>query len=242
MKKAYWYIRFGVVAFVLAGEVFGFFFLNQKIMQSLSHHEEQRVRTSVDQEQIANLPALKELQKRALAEESRFALVYPQSQAVEIIRRIETLAKNENVALTITQKEALPKKQPVKPVPSGGSTTATETKTAQNKVPDVPKISDKLAFENMVHLSLEARGEYKSVRNFLHKLENVPYAIDVLGVDMSVAPEDTEKKDVVNTTNQPGNIDSPFLLDSVSEPTAPVAPTVTPEEVVASIDTLLYIQ
>jgi hypothetical protein len=254
MKKLHWYIRFGGIILVIAGEIFALFYLHQKISQSLSHREEQKVRVAIDQEQIANLPALKTAQERALAEEQRFTLVYPQSETVNVIRQIETLAKNEGVTLTITQKDALPKKQPTKP---GTSTNTEKTNTdtkedtkadaqaTQNKKPKVVTIADKLAFDNAVHVGLEARGEYKAVRNFLHKLETIPYAVDVLGVDIGVTPEDTEAKNTApsTSTNQPGSLGSPFLLGGSGDQAASVTmPTVTLEEVVASIDTLLYIQ
>lgn len=248
MKKLHWYIRFGGIALVIAGEIFALFYLHQKINQSLSHREEQSVRAAIDQEQIANLPVLKMVQERALAEERRFTLVYPQSETVNVIRQIETIAKNEGVTLTITQKDALPKKQPTKPgagtdSQKTGTDMGTDTQTAQNKKPKAVAISDKLAFDNAVHVGLEARGEYKAVRNFLHKLENIPYAVDVLGVDMSVAPEDTTAKKVSSSTSQPGSEGSPFLLGGSGDQAESVTvPTAALEEAVASIDTLLYIQ
>lgn len=243
MKQLHWYIRFGIVGLVIAGEIYILFFLHQKISQSLSHREEQNVRAAIDQEQIANLPVLRAVQERALAEEQRFTLVYPQSQTVNVIRQIESLAKNEGVVLVITQKDALPKKQPAKSTTTDTQATETETKAPQKSKPKVPAITDKLAFENAVHIGLEARGEYKSVRNFLHKLETIPYAIDVLGVDVSVAPEDTTAKKTTTTASQSESTGNPFLLSGGNgQEVSTAAPTAAPEEVVASIDTLLYIQ
>lgn len=235
---------------MIAGEIFAIFFLHQKINQSLSHREEQDIRAAIDREQIANLPMLQAVQERALAEEQRLTLVYPQSQTVNIIRQIEALAKNEGVTLTITQKDALPKKQPTKPgaatdTQKTSADTGVDTQVNQNKKPKIVAITDKLAFDNAVHVGLEARGEYRAVRNFLHKLETIPYAIDVLGIDISIAPEDTTAKKVFPdaNTSQPGSVGSPFLLGGSNDQAASVTtPIATLEEVVASIDTLLYIQ
>jgi hypothetical protein len=225
MKKYSHYFILLLLNILIAVSVFGMYFLYQKVQNALNTQERIKLEQEIQTEQINNLPELAERYQTIAENEQYFTLLYTEDQVVNIIKDIERLAREQQVALVITQKEIPAKKKPAK------------EKDGETKEEEKPKeLGDTLPYEKQIRLELKAEGRYLAIRNFLHKVETSPYALDVLALQANLAPVDEETASVSRPTG-----DSPFLLLGTQPgEEAPAAPTT--DRVIFLIETALYIQ
>lgn len=207
----------------------------KNIQNALNAYERIALEEEIQAEQIKNLPELGLRYQKILENEQYFRFLYSEDRVVEVIKDIERLAKEQNIALTITQKEIPKKKAPEK------KEAPADAKQGEEKKQEAPKpkeLADTLPYEKYIWLELKAEGEYRALRNFLQSLETAPYALDILALQGDVAPVAEEDRLVVS----PSSNENPFLLsgDSVSEVRNDAVKT--PNKVIFIMETALYIQ
>ncbi len=228
MKKYTHYLILLALNLLIAGSIFGIYFLYQKIQNALHTQERIKLEQEIQTQQIKNLPELSARYRNILAHEQYFNLLYTEDRVVEIIKDMERLAKEQQVALTITQKEV-----PLKKAPKKGTSNQDKEGEAAEEAPK--ELADTLPYPKHIRLELKAIGSYVAIRNFLHKLETAPYALDVLSVQGSVAPKDDDAP-VARVQS-----DNPFLLSTPVE--GEEAPPVTQAtDILFLIEVALYIQ
>lgn len=226
MKTYSHLIIFFTLTLLIGASGFGIYFFHQKVQGALDAGERLKLEQEIQEEQIRNLPELSSLYNHITESESYFSLLYPEDRVVEIIKDIERVAKEQGVALTITQKE-IPKK---KATPK----EKTESKEGEEKAPEKPKeLVETLPYEKHIRLELKAEGSYQAVRNFLNVLETAPYALDVLTLTGTLAPPEE------GTTERP-KVGTPFLLEGSAPPEEQKAASTG--KVVFLIETALYTQ
>jgi hypothetical protein len=229
MKKYTHYFVFLILNLLIAVSVFGIYFLYQKIENALNTQERIKLEQEIQAQQIKNLPQLSARYQKILDSEQYFTLLYPEEKVVDIIKDIERLAKEQAVTLTITQKE-VPEQQAPK------AETKTDASQAAQEPATPKELADTLPYEKNIRLELSAKGKYVAIRNFLHKIETAPYALDVLSIQGGIAP----KEDDVAAAPSP-QVSNPFLLSGAqSGPTEPVVSL--PTDAAFLIEVALYIQ
>lgn len=217
------FLFIGIVAAIAATV-----FLAKKIHTALDTQERIKLEREIQKEQIENLPELAKLHAAILEKEQYFTLLYSEDRLVEVIQNIEEIAKGEGITLTITQKEVSQKK----------ASQTEDSKSADKKSEEKPKtLEESLPYEKHVRLELKANGSYVAIRNFLHKLETAPYALDVLSFTATLAPPEEE------ASRQPTRITgTPFLLGSNVPAEEETAAPSGQNKVAAVIETALYIK
>jgi hypothetical protein len=230
MKKYTHIIILIVLTLFIAACIGGVYFLYQKVQSALYTKERIALEQEIQEEQIKNLPQLSSLYYKVTESEQFFSLLYSEDQVVEVIKDIERLAREQQVTLTITQKEVPVKKAAAKEKAEEG-----EEGDAKKKEPEKPKtLVDTLPYEKHIRLELKADGQYLAIRNFLAALETAPYALDVLAINGSLAPK--EEGEPVHQSSG-----SPFLLQgSPIEEGESIVPT--SGKVTFIIETALYTQ
>lgn len=229
MKKYTHYLVFLILNLLIAVSVFALYFLYQKIENALNTQERIKLEQEIQAQQIKNLPQLASRYQKILDNEQYFTLLYSEDKVVDIIKDIERLAKEQSVTLTITQKEI--------PVQKAAKADAKADGGEANKTTEAPRqLVDTLPYEKNIRLELRAKGKYLAIRNFLHKLETAPYALDVLSIEGNIAPKEDENTSVVAPQSA-----SPFLLSGpVTNSEEPEV--LLPTDVVFLIEVALYIQ
>ncbi len=196
--------------FFVAVFIWGIFPLQDLIIEKANTIEADRALQSNQESRIKELPQLKETYNRILQNEGMLDTLVSHDQVVPFIERIESLAHDDGVEITITnQGNRDPKK---KPVTTGGGKPAvaqptddTDAKATDKKKKD-ETILGNLPLENSMSLRFDVRGRYTDALQFLHQIESLPYAIDVVALDIRQweATDKATRGDAFATENQVG--------------------------------------
>lgn len=184
-------------------------------IQELNTAQENRVR------QIKQLPELEQQHAMIIRDEGILDILLTDDRVVKYVEKLEALATKEGVKLLISSQE------------NGAITERKETaptKNTKNQIKEI--IVEDAPFDRFLRLSVTVRGEYQATMSFLYHMELLPYAHDVVGVEMVKSSEDVASS---------RRAASPFAILSspdVSEKTE--APEDEPP-FIATIDTLLYL-
>lgn len=196
------------------------------------------------EKQLERLPEL-EAQHALISEhEDRLGIILTKDRIVEFIQEIEQLALEEDVAVEIESRDNafLESKVTVaekKDAPAKSAATPTEKAEAAaepaKKAPASKEtgIVTELPLKKYLKLTITVTGGYGNVVSFLHRLETLPYALDVIGLNMKQRAEDA---DLISTGSAAFN---PF----VGEATAEVAPKVSKVNVLEAVfETVVYMK
>ncbi len=188
------------------------------------------------EEQMKKLPELESQFVTIEKDEDTLDILLSEEGIVDFIKTLEGLAAETHVTVAIraANSNVIDEKKNLKtPVKKGATTdTSDSTKTAT--------IIDTVPIDRFVHISVTVQGEYKDIVAFLHKMETLPFGLDVLSLSMKV--RNPEEK--VERPDNPGR--NPFLILSgndtgAQEQTEAQAPAAPQGSVEASFDTIVYL-
>lgn len=197
--------------------------------------------------QINKLPELEGQFQVIQADEKSLDILLKEDHIVDFVKTLEDLARETNTEISIASKEgnaiiekkAVIDKSQTKDVTEGDSSApvAVDKKKATG-------ILDTLPFDRYLHLSVSVVGEYADIVNFLHKMETLPFALDIVGMEVHFKDSEAEQSSLPPITSGSGI--NPFLSPPSSEgvPVTEVVPVVVPEKkhaLEAIFDTVVYV-
>ncbi len=141
-----------------------------------------------EQKQISQLPDLRAQYERIVADEGRLDILLTQERMVEFVKTLEGLAADNHVTIAIASND-----EPIKEAKKKSATADEEDETEQKKTTKSDKLVDGLTYPGYVRLSVTLTGSYQDSVNFLSQMENLPTALDVIGVKMHSKPVDEKK-------------------------------------------------
>lgn len=191
--------------------------------------------------QISRIQEFESQFQEIIAGEEALRILLSEDQIVDFVKTLENLASDAGVEIAIEAKEsnAIIEKKPVKPATQsaadGAAAPAAESKKAKLG------LIDQLPYDRYLHINVSLKGEYADIVRFLHKMETLPYALDVLGIDVRLNT-DTEERGSVPESGR-----NPFMLVPSGNDVPAAA---TPDEsaakkqqpIEADIDTAVYIK
>lgn len=196
------------------------------------------------EKQLERLPDL-EAQHALISEhEDRLGIILTKDRIVEFIQETEQLAQEEGVAVeiksrdnafleskvTVTEKKDVPAKSAATPTDKAEAAAEPAKKAPASKETG---IVTELPLKKYLKLTITVTGEYGNVVRFLHRLETLPYALDVIGLNMK---QRTEDADLISTGSAVFN---PF----VGEATAEVLPKISKVNVLEAVfETVVYMK
>lgn len=197
------------------------------------------------EQQISKLPELQSQFENITKNEKTLAILLSEKNVVDFVQTLERLAKETGVQVEIHSKtgDIIEEKKSVKaPVKNTAASDTGDGGTVAVKK-SAPTILDAVPFGRYLHVEVVVNGEYRTLVTFLHKMETLPIALDVIGMNMKV--RDMETSAVL--PDNPGR--NPFLLFSQGTQMGtaqdiPVQETPAekiPGNLVASFDTLVYL-
>ncbi len=180
--------------------------LHQRIRAEGDEIQKILAKTENSERKISRLPEFESQYAIIRESEDRIRLMLSENRVVDFIREIETLAGKTGGEVTIAQGAA--------PAPAPAKAAAPKDKDgADASVPAKPKtIEESLPWEKSLRLKIRFSGAYAEAANFLHKVETMPYRLDVLSVDFRPAPEDERRSDVA------GDLFSASSSETATEP------------------------
>ena len=188
--------------------------------------------------QVDRLPELLGQYEAIVADEDMLDILITEEQVVDFVKTLEALAGMMNVQMSIVSKadgKIVERKKPVA-VPAQEKGAAPGTVPASDSVKQKPAdILDDAPFDRYLHLSVKVEGRYGDIIAFLHKMETLPFGLDVLGVEMSK----TDGQPVVRPSTS-GAGSNPFSIfgsnQNVAQPKVSVR-----GDLEAAFDILVYV-
>lgn len=207
------------VLLLMGGVIYFVIFPLQKKIQ-LESDEIQKVlaKNENTKRRIAELPRLKAEYQKIIDGESSIRLLLSEGRIVDFIREIESLAAENEGSVRITQGTIgdAAQKKTAAPV---DKKAATDTAASQKK-----NLGDALSWEKTMRLSVKFTGAYPDTINFLHKIETLPYRLDILSIAFRPVPKDKDKNsgssDIFTPSSvgdEPGLGEAPLSLQPEAE-------------------------
>ena len=174
--------------FFAAVFAWGIFPLQDLIAEKANTIEADRTPQGNEENRMKELPLLRETYEHILRNEDKLDTLVSHDQIVPFIERIEALARDDDVEIVITnQGKTDPKKKPVAGgAGKSGDVSATEgsgSSSSEKKKKD-ESILGNLPLDTTMQLRFDVRGRYVDALQFLHQIEALPYALDVVALDI----------------------------------------------------------
>lgn len=193
---------------------FGVRFLLSTIQEKMDEIQKLSVTREHREKQSERLPDL-EAQHTLIAEnEDRIGIILTKDRIVEFIQEIERLAQDEGVTVEIESRDNAfleSKVTPVEKKDTPAKSTATTSDKAEVTAEPVKKVPagketgiiTELPLKKYLKLTITVIGEYGDAVQFLHRLETLPYALDVIGLNMKQRSEEDDLVAVESGTLNP---------------------------------------
>lgn len=193
--------------------------------------------------QLDRLPALEEQYNLIMSGEKQLDIILTKEHLVEFIETLERLADEAGVGVafasvdnafleskvTLTEKTA--KKDVAKEleIPEEGVSKKPSSKKETGIIADLP-------LKKFLRLTVTVTGTYPEIVRYLHKLETLPYALDVIGMDIQAQSEkDRGIQPASGTLN-------PFLSTEAQVIDLPVTALVEKTVVDAAFEVVVYLK
>lgn len=184
------------------------------------------------QRQINRLPDLQNQFNLIKENEKALNVLVEEEHIVDFVKTLEGLASETNTQIVIQSQddgEIQDKK-----------TNKTARKPVRGNEDKETSILDALPYDRFLHISVTVNGEYADIIRFLHKMETLPYALDVVGAQMRIKPEEEKNGPQADNRNPFSLVAGGNVLSSQENTDA--APPEKPQgRVTATFDTVVYI-
>lgn len=231
-KAKPWILQCGILLSIGLLGWFGIRPLYQLIATKMDAIQQLDVLREYRSNEIKRLPEL----------EKQFALIDAQAPGMDIIlskealvgfvEQLEELAVAAGVNIEITSRDnafleskvtvikdgaAKEKKDVVSPEDEG---SIPPTPAQKSKTKGAQGLLEKLPLKKYIRLTLTVQGTYANLISYLHKVETMPYALEVIGLVVKEASKETQQAYVEFSAPQvaPGEI-SPAVLEGDTEGT-----------------------
>ena len=198
--KQYGLILTALIIF-MAMALTGWFLVKPLYGQMLGLRDEiqqEHVRQENQQKQIKRLPELKSQYEKVVGEERFFDILLTEDKVVGFIRTLEGLARDTQVEVKIQSNDL--KVEEVVQKKTRARNTEEEDTTANEK--KEKNLSDYLPYKEYLRLTLTVSGDYSALVAFVSRLETLPVALDVVGIDIKQPlRDDNSREDDVRAVN-----------------------------------------
>jgi len=162
--------------------------LQNKVIGKANMIEAERVLQANQESRVKELPELRTQYDFILKNEDVIDTLINHDQVVPFIENIEALAHDNAVEIVITSRESGVKKKPAASVKKGAESSVGNDKSAteaekKNEKKD-ESIVGNLPLEQYMPLRFDVRGKYADAARFLHQVESLPYAVEVVALDI----------------------------------------------------------
>ena len=216
----------------------------QKIINLRDDIQKEVARKDNQERQIKRLPEIKSQYDKVLSDEGYFDILLTENRMVALIQTIEALATQTGTEIAI-QSNAAKFEDLVKKKSTDKSSEKSDDAAGDETTKETAKktLVNSLPYPDYLRLTLTVKGDYTEIVAFLHELETLPVALDVLGVEVhqpirsdsigqgdvrSVSPFVAEGSAASSAEKKEGEV-SPEIV-------APISP-----QLEAVFDTVIYI-
>lgn len=185
--------------------------------------------------QIAQLPDLSKQFEMITADENTLHILLAEEHIVEFVKTLERLAEETKVEIEIISKDNGAPTDVKKTVQKQTATNAENEKKDKSILGNLP-------FDRYLHLGITVRGGYSDIIFFLHRMETLPFGLDVVGMELRTEDKEGGSQRTVSDAGV-----NPFLLTPTGENAVPLSEETKKESVQqnrleATFDTVVYIE
>lgn len=189
--------------------------------------------------QVGRLPELRGQYDAILENEETLDILITEDRVVDFVKTLEALASEMSVRMSIVSKDDGKIVERKKPAPVPAQPQGAPADPAPPPVSAKPKVADILAdapFDRFLHLNITVEGEYGDIVAFLRKMETLPIALDVIGIEMHKTDEQPADRPAAR-----GAGSNPFTILGDGQSVATVPEAAVRGELEASFDILVYV-
>jgi hypothetical protein len=157
----------------------------QKIINLRDDIQKEVARKENQERQIKRLPEIKSQYDKVLSDEGYFDILLTENRMVALIQTIEALATQTGTEIAI-QSNAAKFEDSVKKKSTDKSSEKSDDAAGDETTKETAKktLINSLPYPDYLRLTLTVKGDYTEIVAFLHELETLPVALDVLGVEV----------------------------------------------------------
>ncbi|NTU66916.1 MAG: hypothetical protein HGB08_03265 [Candidatus Moranbacteria bacterium] len=159
------------IALIVPGSYFSAKLLLGKIADTADSIQEGILDDQLRKSKIGDIPRMEEISKNIAQNSDATASIIDESMEIDFIKSLETLADDTGNEITLSVDD--PEKD-----------KATQKATTNSKDKQTEKgIKDSLSHSKFISLNIMLSGSYESMVDFVHKLENDRYYVNVISID-----------------------------------------------------------
>lgn len=164
--------------------------MKERIMNNSDSFKKKKIDNAVDAERISKIPDMERIHNIILEKRSELDIVLDKSNELDLIKSLEALASETGNTISLQMEYLSPDDKIVKTA-TNSAVKKSNDKTEKIEVLDINRL--------VVHISLT--GKYGQLFNFLNKLENMRYIVNVTALDLKKEATDSSKQDSKNFSN-----------------------------------------
>jgi hypothetical protein len=173
-----------------------------KIKEKADNVQKKILDNQIDREKIEKIPQMQETEKNIQEKSDVLNVILNHDEEVEFIKKLETLADLTGNRMTLTVEDP------------DIATSSKTVKKPNSKKDDKKGILESLSYDSYVSMQINLEGDYLSLINFVNKLENFQYYVNIISLD--------SKKNVEIDGNNNSTV--PISSDIFSAPTSSSQP------------------
>jgi len=182
-----------------------------KVLGLRDEIQKERVRQENQQKQIKRLPELKSQYERVVSEEGFLDILLTEDRVVGFIRTIEGLASDAQVDVKIQSNDLKIEEIPQRKGNKTQAENSEEDESSQSNGKKEKTLADYLPYPDYLRLTLTVSGDHSAIISFLSRLETLPVALDVMGIDVKQPlRDDNSREGDVRAVN-------PFTTDTAQQ-------------------------
>lgn len=164
------------------------------IQEKSDEIEKVKIDNQISQERIAKLPEMGELHTVFAQEQKNLNVVLDQNNSVDFIKKLELLAQETGNKISLKIDDG-----------SAAAKSANDSKAVKGKK-DAESIMSNLPTENYLSMEITLEGKYENFIQFLYKLENLNYYVNVVSLSLAKETVDDSGGNSGLSPNQEKNI------------------------------------
>jgi len=145
-----------------------------RIDRTKNEMEQAVIKQEIERQRLGELPKIREQYAEINSQQKKIDVLLDEEQAVTLIERLESLARDTNneILISIQEDDLQQKNVPVSKVKKESTDTI---------------LLDSLPNKNYLKLKILLRGDYGGIFSFLKKLETLEYYSDIIAINIGQA-------------------------------------------------------
>jgi hypothetical protein len=154
--------------------------LVNKLVEKADSIQKNIIDDQISRERVDKIPQMEELDKVYQSKKDELDVILDPNGEVDFIKKLEALADETGNKMTIKVDEAAANAKAPAP--------AVESKDSKKS------IKESLGYDKYISIQISLKGDYAELVNFVHKLENFRYYVNIISIESKKEVEISENK------------------------------------------------